>query len=104
MDRAIGSKLKLLEIVTSYSMPLAHNADSGRQRCVLADEVVVQDLRVIAVTQSQLPLALVEEVVAEDVTTTFARDNLALTIASIEVAILDHTLGLLLCHIACADA
>ena len=60
MDYTICSKSQSLKVVTSNNMALTHYADTCRQRCTLADEVVIQDLRIIAVTQSQRASTLKE--------------------------------------------
>ena len=92
------------KVVTLDGVALANYTNACSKRLSIANKEVIEHLRVIAVTECQRASTLVEEIVAKDVATALARDYLALAIALLEVAILDHALGLLVGHIACSEA
>ena len=81
-----------------------HGVPARSEWLLVTDKVVVEYLRIVAVTECQRPTTLVEEVVTEDITTALARDYLALAIALLEEAIFDYAIGLLVGHIARSEA
>ena len=92
------------KVVALDYMALANHTNTRSEWLLVADKVVVEYLRIVAVTECQRASTLVEEIVAKDVATALARDDFALAIALLEEAIFDYALGLLVGHIARSEA